>query len=264
MALERSWRLLPSEQVLWQGTPVRRVSRDLLWRVGPLLVSAIALISALFSALLYAARLPGSQQMAIVAGYLTVLAAAFWLAPHFLHDECEYLLTDRRVLWRRGNFQRWIDRQGLSYARVIWNGVTPGVGHLELVRATPFGPLSRKQRLVLHNLHAPDRVLARVRGVQPMAQLGDPDLALTDRLDEGEERRLGREPGGLFAGLARPAHGRAGRGRAHDGAALRRTRAGDDRLPRARRVWRCAPRRGCSCFSRRRCRGASSRAWGPG
>jgi hypothetical protein len=200
MALERSWRLLPSEQILWQGTPVRRVSRDLLWRVGPLLVSAMALISGLFSALLHATALPGVRQMAWVAAYLTVLAAVFWLAPHFLHDDNEYLLTDRRVLWRRGNFQRWIDRQGLSYARVIWNGVTPGVGHLELVRATPFGPLSRKQRLVLHNLHAPDRVLSRVRGVEPMAQLGDPDLALTDRLDEGEEVVWGGSPQGFLLG----------------------------------------------------------------
>lgn len=200
MALERSWRLLPSERVLWQGGPVPGVARDFLWRVGPLLVSAIATIAALFSALLYVAELPGTKQMGLVACYLGVLAAAGWLAPHFLHDQSEYLVTDRRVLWRRGRIVRWIDRQGLSYGRVLWNGTTPGVGHLELVRATPFGPLSRKQRLLLHNLQAPDRVLAQVRGVEPVAQLGDPDLPLTDRLDHGERVIWGGSPQGLLLG----------------------------------------------------------------
>lgn len=200
MALERGWRLLPSEQVLWEGTPVREVARDFPFRVGPLLLSALATIAALFAALLAAAGLPGIRQMALVAAYLGVVASALWLAPRFLHDECEYLITDRRVLWRRGAYQRWIDRQGLSYARVLWNPTTLGVGHLELVRATPFGPLSRKQRLVLHNLQAPDRALAHIRGVEPVANLGDPELPLTDRLDEDEAVLWGGGPQGYLLG----------------------------------------------------------------
>lgn len=200
MALERSWRLLPSEQILWQGAATRGVERDFSWRVGPLLATAVAAIAGLFSALLAAAQLPGSKQMGIVAAYLGVVAAALWLAPRFLHDECEFLITDRRVLWRRGNYQRWIDRQGLSYARVLWNATTLGVGHLELVRATPFGPLSRKQRLVLHNLQAPDRVLALIRGVASVAQLGDPQIPLTDRLDEDEAVLWGGAPQGFLLG----------------------------------------------------------------
>lgn len=200
MALERSWRLLPSEQVLWQGVPVHEVARDFSWRIGPLLVSAVAAISGLFGGLLAAAGLPGTKQMALVAIYLGVVAAALWLAPRFLHDACEYLITDRRVLWRRGPVQRWIDRQGLSYARVLWNPSTLGVGHLELVRATPFGPLSRKQRLVLHNVQGPDRVLAIIRGVEPTRQLGHPDLPLTDRLDEGETVLWGGSPQGYLLG----------------------------------------------------------------
>ena len=200
MALERSWRLLPSEQVLWQGRPVRGVARDFSWRIAPLLVSAIAAIAALFSALLAVADLPAVRQMGGVALYLGVAASALWLAPRFLHDECEYMITDRRVLWRRGQVQRWIDRQGLSYARVLWNRTTTGVGHLELVRATPYGPLSRKQRLVLHNLKGPDRVLAIIRGVDSSANLGDPDYALTDRLDEGEVVLWGGGPQGYLLG----------------------------------------------------------------
>lgn len=200
MALERSWRLLPSEQILWQGKPVPGVARDLPWRAGPLLASAVAAIAALFSALLSVAELPGAKQMGVFAGYLGLVAGVLWLAPSFLHDTCEYLITDKRVLWRRGRFQRWIDRQGLSYARVLWNPTSLGIGHLELVRATPFGPLSRKQRLVLQNVQAPDRVLAVIRGVDPVAHLGDPELPLTDRLDEGEDVVWGGSPQGYLLG----------------------------------------------------------------
>lgn len=210
MTLERSWRLLPSEQVLWHGRAVPGVSRSLIWRIGPLLVAAFAVIAALFSALLHAAALPGVQQMAFVSCYFATFATGIWLAPHHLHDRCEYVITERRVLFRRGRYQRWIDRQGLSYGRVIWNASSPGIGHLELVRATPFGPLSRKQRLVLFNLQAPDRVLAHVRGVEPMAQLGDAELPLTDRLDEGETVLWGGSPQGLLLGWRDALTGGAG------------------------------------------------------
>ncbi|HEY6881800.1 MAG TPA: hypothetical protein VI299_27420 [Polyangiales bacterium] len=200
MTLERSWRLLPSETIVWQGSPLHGAGRDLIWRVGPLLVSAMALIAGLFCALLRVTELPGSQQMAWVGCYLGALAATFWLAPRWLHDRCEYLITDKRVLWRRGSLTRWIDRTGLSYARVSWNATTPGVGHLELVRATPYGPLSRKQRLVLHNLRAPDRVLALVRGVEPTSALGDPDVSLAERLDHDEQVVWGGSPQGMLLG----------------------------------------------------------------
>lgn len=200
MTLERSWRLLPSESIVWQGAPVARASRDPVWSIAPLLVSALALIAGLFAALLAVAELPGTKQMTLVACYLGALASSLWLAPRWLHDRCEYLVTDKRVLWRRGSLTRWIDRSGLSYARVTWNAKTPGVGHLELVRATPFGPLSRKQRLVLHNLRAPDRVLAVVRGVEATCALGDSDLSLADRLDHDERVLWGGSPQGMLLG----------------------------------------------------------------
>jgi hypothetical protein len=110
-------------------------------------------------------------------------------------------VTDRRVMWRRGRVQRWIDRHAVSYARIVWNRGASGVGHLELVRATPFGPLSRKQRLLLLNVIAPDRVLACIRGVTPAQNLGDPELALTDRLDDGEHVLWGGGPQGWMLGV---------------------------------------------------------------
>ena len=51
-AADRSWRLLPSERVLWQGGPKPGVPRDLRWTVALLLVLALALVTALFAGLL--------------------------------------------------------------------------------------------------------------------------------------------------------------------------------------------------------------------
>ena len=201
MTLERSWRLLPSERVLWHGQPARGVARDPEWLLGALLAYAFATIAGLFSALLVVTDLPGSRQMGVMAGYLALVATAVALAPRFLHDSCEYLVTDRRVMWRRGRVQRWIERHAISYGRIAWSRSASGVGHLELVRATPFGPLSRKQRLVLLNVEAPDRVLAVIRGVEPSENLGDPELPITDRLDEGEHVLWGGGPQGLLLGV---------------------------------------------------------------
>jgi membrane protein YdbS with pleckstrin-like domain len=200
MTLERSWRLLPSERVLWHGRPARGVARDLHWLIAALLLYAFALVAALFCALLYVEHLPGIRQTGGMAVYLVVLASAALLAPSFLHDPCEYLVTEHRIMWRRGRLSRWIDRKAISYARIVWNATSPGVGHLELVRATPFGPLSRRQRLVLHNVIAPDRIFACIRGVDPVEQLGDPELLLTDRLDRGERVVWGGGPQGFLLG----------------------------------------------------------------
>jgi hypothetical protein len=201
MTLERSWRLLPSERVLWQGRPAKGVARDPEWLLGALLAYAFATIAALFSALLFVTDLPGTRQTCIMAAYLAIVATGIALAPRFLHDSCEYLVTDRRVMWRRGRVQRWIERHAISYGRITWSRSASGVGHLELVRATPFGPLSRKQRLVLLNVIAPDRVLACIRGVEPSENLGDPELPITDRLDAGEHVLWGGGPQGFLLGV---------------------------------------------------------------
>ncbi len=200
MTLERAWRLLPSERVLWHGKPARGVSRDPVFWLGSILLAAFAVICGLFCALLWVTDLPGARQTGGMAGYLSILSAGVALAPRFLHDACEYLVTDRRVLWRRGPVQRWIDRSAVSYARILWNRDTPGVGHLELVRATPFGPLARKQRLILLNVVAPDRVFACIRGVRAAENLGDREVPLAERLDRDERVLWGGGPQGWLLG----------------------------------------------------------------
>jgi hypothetical protein len=200
MTLERAWRLLPSEKVLWHGRPVANAARDPMWWLAAVFLYALSTIAGLFSALLLVAELSGARQIGWMAVYLSLWATAVVVAPTFLHHRCEYLVTDRRVMWRRGRMTRWIDRQAISYGRIVWNGSTPGVGHLELVRATPFGPLSRRQRLRLMHVAAPDRLYACIRGVEASEHLGDPDLSVTDRLDHGERVIWGAGPQGWMLG----------------------------------------------------------------
>ncbi len=196
-SVERAFRLLPSERVLWQGGPHPGAPRDRRWRLVPALLCTLAAISSLFAVLLYSVELPGVGQIAMVALYLAAFAAAVWLAPSFLLDPCQFLVTDRRVLWKRGRLRRSMDRHAITYTRIRWHRNMPTVGHLELVRAVPFGPLARKQRLVLHDLLAPDLVLAIIRDAQPSEHSGDATIALTDRLEPGEEVLWGGGPEGL-------------------------------------------------------------------
>jgi hypothetical protein len=197
-SVEQAFRLLPSEQVLWEGRPERGVPRDRGFRLVPALLLTVAAIIGLFGVLLVLAELPGARQTAMLAGYLVLSAAAVWLAPSFLLDPCRFVVTDRRVIWMRGRLRRSIDRHAITYARIQWHRSMPTVGHLELVRAVPFGPLARKQRLVLHQVRSPDAVLAIVRGVAPSQHGGDATIDLTDRLDEGEEVLWGGGPEGLL------------------------------------------------------------------
>jgi hypothetical protein len=199
-AFDRSWRLLPSERVLWQGGPRRDVPRDLRWTIGPLLVIALSVLCALFAGLLHVSGIPAVRPMAFTAFYLLLTAVAARLLPRYLLDPCEYMVTDRQVIWRRGQLRRTMDRRGITYGRIHWHRSVPGVGHLELVRAVPFGPLSRKQRLFLHDVEAPDVLFALIREAQPMEFAGYADVKLTDRLDRGEVVVWGAAPAGWRLG----------------------------------------------------------------
>ena len=192
----RAFRLLPSERVLWEGRPEPGVSRGAWWRWTPLLLVTVAAIAGLFAILLVQVELPGATQVAMVVGYLTLGAVAVWVAPTFLFDPCRFAVTDRRVFWKRGRLTRSIDRHAITFSRIRWHDSSPTVGTLELVRAVPFGPLARKQKLVLHDLRAPDAVLSIIRGAEPSEHGGDHTIALTDRLDPGEEVLWGASPEG--------------------------------------------------------------------
>lgn len=199
-SLHRSFRLLPSELVLWHGKPKLGVSRQGIWVVVPASFVTLAVIVALFAGLIAAAGIPAVRSTAFLSFYLLVTGIAAWFAPRAWLDSCEYLVTDRHVIWKRGQVRRVIDRNAISYGRIRWHQSEPGVGSLELVRAAPFGPLARRQRLLLHDLEAPDRVFALIRGSEPTDFAGYGDVPLTDRLDRGERVLWGAAPAGYRLG----------------------------------------------------------------
>jgi hypothetical protein len=199
-SLHRSFRLLPSEHVLWHGKPKLGVPRQGIWVVVPAAFVILAVIVALFAGLIAAAGIPAVRSTAFLSFYLLVTGIAAWFAPRAWLDSCEYLITDRHVIWKRGQVRRLIDRNAISYGRIRWHQSEPGVGSLELVRAAPFGPLARRQRLLLHDVEAPDRVFSLIRGAEPTEFAGYGDVPLTDRLDHGERVLWGSAPAGYRLG----------------------------------------------------------------
>ncbi len=201
-AVDRSWRLLPTEQVLWRGGPKPGVPRDLRWTIVPGLLLALSVITALFAGLLVESGIAAVRATSCTAFYFLMTAVAVRLMPRYALDPCEYMVTDRQVIWKRGQLRRTIDRAAITYARIHWHRSVPGVGHLELVRAVPFGPLARKQRLLLHDVVAPDILFALIRGAEPAEFAGYADVQLTDRLDRGEVVLWGGGPAGWRLGPA--------------------------------------------------------------
>jgi hypothetical protein len=186
--------------VLWSGRPERQVPRDGFWVVTPAIAGAVCVIALLFSVLLAVAALPGWQHSAIVVCYSVVLGVGSLLAPRYVLDPCEFVITDRRVIWRRGRSTRWVDRDAISFARIHWHRSVPGVGHLELVRAVPFGPLARSQRVMFHDVRSPDAVLAIVRDGDLGDRPSDSEIPLAERLDLGENVLWGAGPEGSLLG----------------------------------------------------------------
>jgi len=194
-----AWRLLPSEEPIWRDRPTR-VPRDRFWVLLPIFFGALALVAGLFASLLRVEALPGVHQSVASAALLAAAALAATFAPQYLFGELEYLLTDKRVICKRGRFVRSMERRRLTYGRIRWHRSVPVVGHLELVVAVPFGPLARRWRIVLRDLREPDTVLALVRGTEPSEHAGDADTPLMDRLEIGETVLWGGHPEGLHFG----------------------------------------------------------------
>jgi hypothetical protein len=198
--IDRTWRLLPTERVQWRGGPTLGVPRDLRWTVGPGLFFALAIVTALFAGLLYLSGIPAVRSTAFTAFYLMLTGISIRVLPQYLLDPCEYMLTDRQVIWKRGSYRRTMDRTAITYARIHWHRSIPNVGHLELVRAVPFGPLARRQRLWLHDVEAPDILFSLIRAAHPTEFAGYSDVRITDRLDRGERVLWGAGPAGYRVG----------------------------------------------------------------
>ncbi|MDW8363484.1 MAG: hypothetical protein RMK74_13880 [Myxococcales bacterium] len=194
------WRLWPGEEVVWQGRRAD-VARPRPFTLGPAALVALAVVFALFAALLQHVGLPGSGESASLAVLMLTTGVAIAIAPRYLHDPVEYLVTDRRVLWKRGRLVRSIDRNALSFIRIRRHRTARAVGHVDLVRSVPFGPFARPQRLTLHDVPDPDRLVALLRGAETTELLGDTDVPLSERLDPDETLEWYARPEGLSLGV---------------------------------------------------------------
>ena len=176
---------LYGERILWQG-------RSLAVTV-PFTQKVMAIVAAVVSAvtLCYAVVLAKSLDipvggMVLFAGWCAVVAVGAWRIPIWWRSQVEYIVTDKHVIWRRGRIRRSIDSGQISYALVRWSSQSPSMGDLVLVRAVPTGALRRTLSLTLHDVDAPDRLWAIIRGIEPGAPLGSGDRPLAQRLDPGE------------------------------------------------------------------------------
>src|SRR5262249_24786064 len=102
----RRWRLYPGEEVLWEGGPVRGVPRRAKWHAIPAFAFALAADAALFAGLLASSGVPAVRATLALSVYLAITGVAAMLLPRYMLDACEYVITDRRVLFRRGRFRR--------------------------------------------------------------------------------------------------------------------------------------------------------------
>ena len=194
-ALRKRFGLIPSEDVLHAAKPAR-VVREGHWIVAPLLMFASALVTALFAGLLHAAGMAGVNNSIALSALLAAVGIGLILLPSFLYGEAMYVITDRRILVRRGKRHRSMLRSHVTYMKIHWHRHVPNVGHLECVIAVPFGPLSRKLRIMMRDVREPDRILALLRDVEPREHAGSADVGIMDRLDDGEEIVWGARPAG--------------------------------------------------------------------
>jgi hypothetical protein len=169
----------------WSGRP-KVVACPPMYRLASLVMGIISATTTA-SAVVVAKALehnPGSQLA--FAAWSAVLAVGLYQGPKWWLGEFEYVVTDRLVFIKRGQFRRTMDRSAISYARIHWDPNHPGIGDLELVRAVPTGALRRRLSIVLTGVVAPDRIWAIVRGITPATPAGDGERLLAQRLDDGE------------------------------------------------------------------------------
>jgi hypothetical protein len=173
------------ERIVWHGRS-RAVTVPFVQKmvaVASAVVSAVTLLYAVVVAKSLGAPIGG---MVFFAGWCATLALGAWRVPIWWQSQVEYLVTERHVIWRRGPIRRTIDIGQISYSLIRWSPRYPSLGDLVIVRAVPTGALRRTLSLTLHDVEAPDRLWAIIRGVEPSAPLGSGERPLAQRLDLGE------------------------------------------------------------------------------
>lgn len=174
-----------SEKILWTGAPTAVAASSFNRAAAWMLATTSAVATLLAIAASRAAKVaPG--ELILFAAWCASFALALRMIPVIWAQAARFVVTDRHVIWARGNFKRTMQRDGISYARIHWDRRNPGVGDLELVRAVPTGALRRGLTLELKGVAAPDRVWSIVRGVPTTAAEGNGRIPIAQRLDAGE------------------------------------------------------------------------------
>ena len=173
------------ERIVWQGRCRGVTVPFSLWVL--VLVAGCASAVALCYAVVVAKSLEAPVDgLVLFAGWCATVALGAWRVPLWWRSQLEYLVTERHVIWRRGRLRRSIEIGQVSYALFRWSSRDASTGDLVIVRAVPTGALRRTLSLTLHDVEAPDRLWATIRGLEPGAPLGSAGRPLAQRLDPGE------------------------------------------------------------------------------
>ncbi|HEX4446528.1 MAG TPA: hypothetical protein VH044_07330 [Polyangiaceae bacterium] len=171
------------ERIVWQGR-CRAVTVPFTQKVLAAVAAVLSAVSLCYAVVIAESLDVPVGGMVLFAAWCASLALGAWRLPLWWRSQLEYIVTDRHVICRRGRIRRSIETKQISYGLVRWS--TTDTGDLVLVRAVPTGALRRTLSLTLHDVEAPDRLWAIIRGVEPSAPLGSGDRPLGQRLDVGE------------------------------------------------------------------------------
>ncbi len=173
------------EQIIWSGRP-RELTAPPILRAAAYLAFASAAVSLCFAIVLARTLDTSPASSMFFALWSAALGLALLQGPKLWLAKVEYVVTDSRVIWKRGPFRRSIGRKSISFARIFWSRAMPGVGDVELVRAVPTGALRRRLRLRLSGVTAPARVASIINGTEAVTPVANDDRPLTQRLEAGE------------------------------------------------------------------------------
>jgi hypothetical protein len=176
---------LSGEQVRWRGQPkTLRTPRDA--RLAALAFGLLACVTLTFAITVGLSLQVRATGMLVFASWCGTLSILCWRLPLVFRSELVFLLTDHKVLWKRGRLRRSVERTQVSFARIVWHPTMPEVGDLVLVRAIPTGALRRTLTLTLPDVHQPDRLWAEIRGRTASDSMGNGNRPVPQRLEDGE------------------------------------------------------------------------------
>lgn len=190
------WPLFPGEETVagpfrlgTENTGVRRMAS-----FGSFL---LALVCAIFGLLLL--RVNVAAHGALFCA-LILFAGGLWGLFGGIRDR-EFMVSDRRVLLREGKRFRTMHRNHIGMMRIHWWRSPSYRGDLELVVATPFGPLRRTWRMILRGVAGPDQIVATLLDYETNVSTGFSSGPLVERLFAAESLRWSTRPQGWMIGV---------------------------------------------------------------